>query len=89
MTIQLLEVAGATDEQVRRRVATWQPGGYVAAYDPELGMSSLVVTGDRDQALWLDSGEALTMWRSSPSSDPIRPDGRPNRPLTAFTVAIT
>lgn len=32
--------------------------------------------------------EALTFWRQPSTVVPVRPDGAPNRPLTAFTVEI-
>ena len=37
---------------------------------------------------WPLGGEALEEWRRASKRWPTRPDGRPNRPLTAFTVEI-
>jgi hypothetical protein len=31
-------------------------------------------------------GEWLDLWQRPSTEVPLRPDGRPNRPLTAFTV---
>ena len=32
--------------------------------------------------------DAMELWQSVPRNRPVRPDGRPNRPLTSFTVEI-
>lgn len=87
-TIRLLEPVGVPADVVRAVVPTFEPGCYVAAYDPDRGMASLVCTMNETEALHLPSGEALALWRSSPTGDPVRPDGRPNRPLTAFMVEL-
>jgi len=31
---------------------------------------------------------ALTAWRAQSTAVPLRPDGKPNRPLTAFTMEV-
>lgn len=60
-------------------------GQYLQSYDNETGES--VWTGEMDKALVLTSGNALALYRSVLPSQPIRPwDGKPNRPLTAFSV---
>jgi hypothetical protein len=42
-----------------------------------------------DRALLFDTVElALETWNRQSRSTPLRPDGQPNRPLTAFTMAI-
>ena len=46
----------------------------------------LVTTPDRDKALDLPIAEIFELWRRSHG---IRPDGEPNRPLTAFNVEIS
>lgn len=33
-------------------------------------------------------GEAFEYWKRQSRVNPIRPDGRPNRPLTAYTIMI-
>lgn len=68
-------------------------GQYVAAYDPtwhrpdgsyDGGM--LRVTPDPAEALQFESVvDALAVWRRQYGT---RPDGKPNRPLTAFTVEM-
>lgn len=87
-TIQLLEVAGLDANAVRGLVPSFEPARYVYSYDPELGLPSLLCTPDRDNALELSARQAIELWQSSPSSLPLRPDGKPNRPLTIFTVVI-
>ena len=32
--------------------------------------------------------EALTFWQTQSKVRPLRPDGKPNRPLTAYTVTV-
>lgn len=83
----LHHVAGGWDELVREKVPTWQPGSYLVDYDPDVGTESLVVSRDRaDARVFAHTGDALELWRAVLPSDPVRPDGRPNRPLTGFTV---
>ncbi len=36
-----------------------------------------------------NSGDAFDYWRTRSKTNPTRPDGKPNRPLTAFTVEIS
>lgn len=35
-----------------------------------------------------DKAEAFEYWQTQSKTHPTRPDGRPNRPLTAYTVEI-
>lgn len=85
----LVGVAGIEDAAVRQVVPTWTPGGFLAEYDPALGLASLKVTTDPARARRFDTaGEALKLWRARHPGIPTRPDGEPNRPLTAFHVEI-
>jgi hypothetical protein len=64
-------------------------GAYLASYDLEYagGIGSAVWTTNKAGALAFPSlREAYAAWQSSPECCPLRPDGRPNRPLSAFTV---
>jgi hypothetical protein len=73
-------------------------GQYVVSYDasrdgvePSSGrpmLCHLVATPNLDDAARFTSGEAFELWRSVDTRNPVRPDGRPNRPFTAFTVEI-
>lgn len=64
-------------------------GCYLASYDPEAndgnGMASC--TSDPAQAMTFHTAEeAVACYRAIPRSRPARPDGKPNRPLTMFSV---
>lgn len=66
-------------------------GQFLVAYDPEAlgGMGSFVWSSDVSQAMqFSDAGEAFKLWTSIPVSRPVRPDGKPNKPLTAFTISV-
>ena len=68
-------------------------GKFVKEYDPSYRLPGeeydgglLEVTDDPSEALEFPSAkEALECWRREYG---MRPDGRPNRPLTAFTVEV-
>lgn len=64
---------------------------YLKFYDIEAydGRGTAEFTRDRDQALcFLSAKDAMEAWRAVPANRPLRPDGCPNRPLTAFTMEI-
>lgn len=64
---------------------------YLKAYDPEAydGMGEATSTFDlAEAARFATFSDALACYRTVPANRPTRPDGRPNRPLTAFTVAF-
>jgi hypothetical protein len=62
-------------------------GKYVVAYDPSGQLvSGLVVTDDPALAFRAPAATLLELWRSVDPLHPTRPDGQPNRPLTAFSV---
>lgn len=66
-------------------------GEYLKAFDPEAldGMGSFVWTPDKQNALHFDSAlDAYLLWNMIPKCRPLRPDGEPNKPLTAFSVEI-
>jgi hypothetical protein len=49
----------------------------------------LQLTPDLDEAqTWPDVEAAMRTYKEILKNDPVRADGRPNRPLTAFTVLI-
>lgn len=66
-------------------------GQYLKSYDPEAfdGRGATNWTADLDQAKrFLTVEDLLAEWKRSPVCHPIRlSDGRPNRPLTAWTVS--
>jgi len=66
-------------------------GAYLASYNPEGdgGNGVAIWTRDPAQAMTFATGEAATAcYRAVPLNRPLRSDGRPNRPLTQFTVAF-
>lgn len=65
--------------------------GYFASVDIEGGdgRGAFAFTTDPARAMrWPSASDALADWRAQCSSVPLRPDGKPNRPMTAFTVEI-
>ena len=65
--------------------------GYLRAYDADAhdGLGSVQVTDDERKAMrFLSVGAAMALINSVPANRPIRDDGRPNRPLTAFSLVI-
>lgn len=66
-------------------------GEYVAAVDFEAGdgRGAVVTTKHPELALHFDTlGEALTFYQTQPKCKPFRPDGEPNRPLTATNMSF-
>ena len=70
---------------------TVRPGSYLKECDLEFagGRGLITWTPDKSQALVFGSfAEAFNAWRAVPESRPLRPDGEPNRPMTAFSVTF-
>lgn len=73
-------------------------GQFVVEYDPSRdgvepgtgrGMNChLVTTPERAAAAEFEPREAFELLRKVDPRQPTRPDGRPNRPLTAFTCEL-
>ena len=75
--------------------ATGQPsryeGMYLKAYDPDgrEGMGHIEWTPNRWEAMqFTQAFGALDTWRRQSTVHPLRPDGKPNRPLTAYSIVI-
>jgi hypothetical protein len=68
---------------------------WVVSYDPDAGRTEyptgdLLTDEDPAKAKRFQSkAEAIKFTRQQSKNVPYRPDGYPNRPLTAFTVEIT
>lgn len=63
-------------------------GKYVVSYDPDgmAGFGTLRTSLDPREAITFPDGVAATeFWRRPSTVLPLRPDGRPNRPLTAYS----
>jgi hypothetical protein len=68
-------------------------GNYVQSFNPDLneGYGDLVLTERIEDAMRFDSpADAFAFWKKQ-AAPPYhhRPDGKPNRPLTAFSVEIS
>jgi hypothetical protein len=65
-------------------------GKYVKSYDPHDGEhGKITVTPNlHDALIYPDLPAAFEAWRAVNSNRPKRPDGKPNRPMTAFTVEM-
>lgn len=67
---------------------------YVRSFDPMwngdgTGCGKVVLTHDPDLALqFKDKATAFAFWKQQSPTVPVRPDGKPNKPLTAFTVEL-
>lgn len=66
-------------------------GQFLSFYDPD-GFDghghAEWVTNPAEALHFPDAVEALTLWKQVSKTRPLRQDGLPNRPLTAFTVSI-
>jgi len=76
-------------------LATGQPsemdGQFLKSYDPEAfdGRGEATGTNKLREALRVENiGAALELLRRQPVARPLRADGLPNRPITAFTIEI-
>jgi len=73
----------------RPRDGSGPAGEYLARYDPEAfaGGGDAEFTTDPSRALrFAGMREALECTRAVPRACPMRADGKPNRPLTMFTL---
>jgi hypothetical protein len=64
---------------------------YLETFDPEGngGRGTFAFTALATKAKPFKSmSEALDYWRTQSATVPFRPDGKPNRPLTAFNVSL-
>jgi hypothetical protein len=66
-------------------------GQYLRAFDPDAhaGRGSVESTADlREAMVFEDHAAAMEVWTRQSRVRPLRPDGKPNRPLTAYTISI-
>jgi len=66
-------------------------GRYVSRYDPDAhgGMGQVWTVSDPKEAIQFAShAEIIEFYKQASRVKPVRDDGKPNRPLTAFTVSI-
>lgn len=72
-------------------VKTFDAPVYLEAMDFEAhgGQGFAVFTNDKAMAKRFDNVvEALAFWQTQSKTVPLRPDGKPNRPLTASTITF-
>lgn len=82
----VIRVLGLAGEPFQSPLRYWLASADVNARG---GRGSMVTTLVRSEALTFPSQrEAFEFWRQRSTRRPLRPDGRPNRPLTAFTIEI-
>lgn len=70
-----------------------ESGCYIRYYDnsheDELGLGVLHLTRERSEAKRFDdAAEAFAFWEQQSRTVPMRPDGKPNRPITAYSVLM-
>ncbi len=83
-----LQVVGVASNPARGAevAGQWVKWFDVDAFD---GRGDAMLTSHAAEALTFPSaGEAFTAWQTQSTVRPLRADGQPNRPLTAFTVAV-
>lgn len=62
---------------------------YLEAYDVDAhgGRGFSALTADPGKALtWPDISDVLKAWKTQSTVLPLRPDGKPNRPLSVYTI---
>lgn len=66
-------------------------GDYLVTYDPDAhdgGGDVLTSPNIEDATRFASAREAWLVWQMQSGVRPLRPDGQPNRPLTAFNIII-
>lgn len=67
-------------------VLAWLQAADVNAHD---GRGAVTTTRDQAHALaFATHAEAFAFWQRQSTVRPLRGDGKPNRPLTAYTVTV-
>ena len=85
-TMKLMRVVAMADG----RPGNWA-GMYLhsADFDANGGIGDMAFTSDPARAMrFASSDEVLELWHTQSTVLPLRPDGKPNRPLTALTIQI-
>lgn len=58
-------------------------------FDEPFGTLAMDSTSNPAEAMHFDTpGAAMDYWRTASTRYPLRPDGKPNRPLTGLTVSV-
>lgn len=70
---------------------TEHDGRYVVSWNPHTRVDKLdIVTtnGPSEARLWTNNRDCFAEWKTISNVQPKRPDGKPNRPLTAMSIQI-
>jgi hypothetical protein len=89
--IVFVELAGQVIDGRMMGKTRPQPGTCLASFDPDAhgGAGIATWTTDRTQAMTFPTPQAaFAYWGTESTVVPLRADGQPNRPLTAFTVMV-
>lgn len=81
-----VEVSDVSRSDLERLI---ERGYFLRSFDVDAhdGRGDVTWTADIVQAMRFDSFRAaMEAWRTQSTVQPLRPDGKPNRPLTAFSV---
>ena len=84
--IEIVNLVGSTIKEGPK-----PDGHFVQFYDPDAfeGRGDLVLTASYERALRFGSHrQAWEFYTQTSKTRPVREDGRPNRPLTAFSVQV-
>lgn len=68
-----------------------EAGSYIKNFDAEAypARGSVLLTWEPEDAKrFSNQQQAFEFWQTQCKHEPVRPDGRPNRPLTAYNVSI-
>jgi len=85
--IKIVQITGL----VRYGTGAGPAGQYIKEADVDAydGRGDVAGTFNPQEALQFDSSaDAMKFWRQQSTVRPLREDGQPNRPLTAFSVEI-
>ena len=66
-------------------------GKYLRFYDPDAaeGIGLVITTSDPDLAIKFGAAmDAMDEWKRQSTVQPLRLDGKPNRPMSAWTVQV-
>jgi hypothetical protein len=85
--MMVIKIVGSASE-----IYTEFDGEYICDFFPDtdaLGLGTLITTDNKAKAKQFPNLEAATeFWKQRSKRVPLRPDGKPNRPLTAFSITF-
>jgi len=82
-----IRIVGRIDGIAAANDGTWLVSCDVDGNDGHGIIKTTLVS--RDARQFETPGQAMEYWRRVSTTHPVRRDGKPNRPLTAYTVEIT